>query len=170
MSFMDDNFNDYFETENFPEKNTQEETPEQREERELKEATIERAHNRKRIFLVCLSLVLLLTVVIVVWSRYFHPYKESSERGVITAVTNEGVIFKTFEGEMVSEKYISDTVHIYTSDFKFTIKNDSLARLANSLKGSGRRVTVTYEEYKGKLPWRGETKIIATGISPDTIH
>ena len=71
---------------------------------------------------------------------------------------------------MVSEKFISDTVHIYTSDFKFTIKDDSLARLANTLKGTGRRVTVTYQEYNGKLPWRGETKIIATGIALDTVR
>lgn len=170
MNLMDDNFNDYFEPESVPEKKVQEETPEQREERELKEATIERAHNRKRVFFVCLSVVLLLTIAGVIWSRYFHPYKESSERGVITAVTSEGTIFKTFEGEMVSEKFISDTVHIYTSDFKFTIKDDSLARLANTLKGTGRRVTVTYQEYNGKLPWRGETKIIATGIALDTVR
>ena len=53
MNLMDDNFNDYFEPESVPEKKVQEETPEQREERELKEATIERAHNRKRVFFDC---------------------------------------------------------------------------------------------------------------------
>ena len=166
---MDDNFTDYFEPENVPDDKPKEETPEQREEREIKETTIDRTRGgRRRLFLWSLVVVLAGFLVYTVWSRYIHPYRtDCQERGVIMDVANEGTLVKTYECKMISEKYISDTVHIYTSDFAFTIKSDSLAREANALKGTGRRVTVHYYEYKGMVPWRGETKRFATQIVPD---
>ncbi len=169
MALMDDNFNDYFEPENVPDDKPKEETPEQREEREIKESTIDRTRGfKRRMFLWCLVAVLFGFLFYTVWSRYFHPYKtDCQERGVIMDVANEGTLVKTYECSMISERYISDTVHIYNSNFDFTIKNDSLAREANALKGTGRRVTVYYYEYKGRVPWRGETKRFATRIVPD---
>ncbi len=121
---MDDNFTDYFEPENVPDDKPKEETPEQREEREIKETTIDRTRGgRRRLFLWSLVVVLAGFLVYTVWSRYFHPYRtDCQERGVIMDVANEGTLVKTYECKMISEKYISDTVHIYTSDFAFTIK------------------------------------------------
>lgn len=162
---MDDNFKDYFEAENVPEEKPQEETPEQREEREIKETTIERRYNKKRLFVISLITGLALFLVIWMWLRYFHPYATGQETGVIMKVSNEGNLFKTYEGKMISEAYIIDTVTTFESNFDFTITDDSLARRAMELAGSGKRVTVDYKYYKGKLPWRGENNRVITQIT-----
>ena len=91
MDWMNESDNDYFEPESVPEEKPHVETTEEREERELRETTIERAHNRRRLFFMCLAGVLLLVIVGAVWVRYYHPYLESNERGVITSVANKGM-------------------------------------------------------------------------------
>lgn len=162
---MNDEFKDYFESYNEPEEKPQEETPEQREEREIKETTIERRYNKKRLFVISFVSALALFVIIWTWLRYFHPYATSQETGVIMKVSNEGNLFKTYEGKMISEVYIIDTVTTFESNFDFTITDDSVARQAMELAGTGRRVTLDYKYYKGKLPWRGESNRIVTKIT-----
>ena len=83
-------------------------------------------------------------------------------------VNNEGTLFKTFEGEMISEGYIEDTIVAMHSDFKFSIANDSLARDAMRFAGDGKRVVLTYNEYKGTVMWRGDSRHIVTRIEPDS--
>lgn len=164
MAILDDNFNDYFEPENTPDEKPKKETPEEREERELKEVTIDRRRNKKRIFLITLIVVLAGVLIFTVWSRYFHPYAVNSQAvGRITEVNNQGVLFKTYEGHMVSEKRITQNI-VYNPDFDFTIQNDTVAQFARKLAGRGHKVRLYYNQYRGHLPWRGETSIIVTRI------
>lgn len=143
------------------------ETPEEREERELKELTYDRSSKRKRMLIGGGIALLTLGMALALWLRYFHPYIVSEERGVILKVRSEGTFIKTYEVQMISEKFIADTVRAYKSGFEFTVKDDSLAAKASRLQSTGRRVTVKYEEFKGMLPWRGETNRIATAIIAD---
>jgi hypothetical protein len=102
------------------------------------------------------------------WQHYFHPYRVSQEKGWIMKVSNEGTLFKTFEGEMISEGYVEDTLVAMHSDFKFSIPTDSLARDAMRWSQDGGRVVLTYNEYKGTVLWRGDSKHVVTKIEPDT--
>ena len=85
-------------------------------------------------------------------------------------VSNEGTVFKTFEGEMISDGYIEDTLVALHSDFFFSIPSDSLARDAMRLAGEGKRVVLTYNEYKGAVLWRGNSKHVVTKIELDSIR
>lgn len=167
---MDDNFNDYF-TEDAPEEEPQvhQETEQEREEREIKEATIERRGSSVKILLVLIIVAMALFLGWWMWQYYFHPYRVSLEKGWIMNVSNEGTVFKTFEGEMISEGYIEDTLVAMHSDFKFSIPTDSLARDAMRLAGEGKRVVLTYDEYKGTVMWRGNSHNVVTKIELDTI-
>ena len=109
---MDDNFNDYFTDENVPEEQPREhqETEQEREEREIKEATIERRGASVKMLLALIIIAMVLFLGWWVWQYYFHPYRVSQEKGWIMKVSNEGSIFKTFEGEMISEGYIEDSL------------------------------------------------------------
>ena len=79
---MDDNFNDYFEKDAEVEKPTEHvETPQEREDREIAESTIERRHSTLRLVLMGVVAVLALTLLWWVWSSFFHPYSEGTERG-----------------------------------------------------------------------------------------
>ena len=141
---MDDNFDDYFMSDNEPAPEAPHvETAQEREDREIEESTIRRRHNSLRIVLL-------------------------TEKGWIMHVSNQGTVFKTYEGEMLSRKFIEDTVLVYQSDFFFSIVSDSVASEAKRWESNGRRVVLTYEEYKGVVPWRGDTRRIVTKIEMDS--
>lgn len=166
---MDDNFNDYF-TEEAPEEVpvVHQETEQEREEREIKEATIERRGNSLKVLLVIIILAMALFLGWWMWQHYFHPYRMSQEKGWIMKVSNEGTLFKTYEAEMISEGYIEDTLVAMHSDFQFSIPSDSLAREAMRWAGNGKRVVLTYNEYKGVVLWRGDSRHVVTDIEPDS--
>ena len=166
---MDDNFNDYF-TDDAPEEQPQvhQETEQEREEREIKEATIERRGNSIKMLLMLIIAAMVLFLGWWIWQYYFHPYRVSQEKGWIMKVSNEGTVFKTVEGEMISEGYIEDTIAALHSDFLFSIPSDSLAREAMRWAGNGKRVILSYEEYKGTVMWRGNSRHVVTDIEPDS--
>ena len=166
---MDDNFNDYF-TDDAPEEQPQvhQETEQEREEREIKEATIERRGNSIKMLLVLIIAAMAFFLGWWVYQYYFHPYRMSQEKGWIMKVSNEGTVFKTVEGEMISEGYIEDTLAAMHSDFKFSIPSDSLAREAMRWAGNGKRIILSYNEYKGKVLWRGNSRHVVTNIEPDS--
>lgn len=166
---MDDNFNDYF-TDDAPEEQPQvhQETEQEREEREIKEATIERRGNSIKMLLMLIIAAMVLFLGWWIWQYYFHPYRVSQEKGWIMKVSNEGTVFKTVEGEMISEGYIEDTIAALHSDFQFSIPSDSLAREAMRWAGNGKRVILSYEEYKGTVMWRGNSRHVVTNIEPDS--
>jgi hypothetical protein len=166
---MDDNFDDYF-TDNAPEEEQQshQETEQEREEREIKEATIERRGNSIKMLLMLIIAAMALFLGWWIWQYYFHPYRVSQEKGWIMKVSNEDTVFKTVEGEMISEGYIEDTIAALHSDFLFIIPSDSLAREAMRWAGNGKRVILSYEEYKGTVMWRGNSRHVVTNIEPDS--
>ena len=166
---MDDNFNDYF-TDDAPEEQPQvhQETEQEREEREIKEATIERRGNSIKMLLMLIIAAMALFLGWWIWQYYFHPYRVSQEKGWIMKVSNEGTVFKTVEGEMISEGYIEDTIAALHRDFLFSIPSDSLAREAMRWAGNGKRVILSYEEYKGTVMWRGNSRHVVTNIEPDS--
>lgn len=167
---MDDNFDDYFTEEILPEepKQPSQESEQEREEREIKEATIERRGNSVKLVLALVIVAMVLFLGWWMWQHYFHPYRVSQEKGWIMKVGNEGTLFKTFEGEMISEGYIEDTIMAMHSDFSFSIPDDSLARDAMRWAGNGKRIVLTYNEYKGKVLWRGNSRHVVTKIEPDS--
>ena len=167
---MDDNFDDHFIDTPEPEDEHQphQETEQEREEREIKEATIERRGSTLKILLAFIAIAMALFLAWWVWQYYFHPYRVSQEKGWIMKVGSEGSVFKTVEGEMISEGYIEDTLVALHSDFMFSIANDSLVRDAMQLAADGKRVVLTYNEYRGKVLWRGNSRHIVTNIELDT--
>lgn len=166
---MDDNFDDYF-TDNAVEEQPQQrqETEQEREEREIKEATIERRGNSLKLLLALIIIAMVAFLGWWMWQHYFHPYRVSQEKGWIMKVSNEGQLFKTFEGEMISEGYVEDTLVAMHTDFSFSIPNDSLAREAMRWSQNGQRVVLTYDEFKGTVLWRGNSRHVVTKIEPDT--
>ncbi len=167
----DNEYNDYFDSDSTEEEESQPstehqqytDTPESRDEQEIESQTIgKRGGKLRKAVAVFLSVVV---VVVAVWAYvvYCVPYvSEAQQRGTIVELRREGYIFDTYEGQMVSEERLVDTVHIYERDFIFSVVDDSLAHDIMQLKMTGKRVTLTYKEYRGALPWRGNSTIIVT--------
>ena len=166
---MNDNFNDYFEkdqVEEVPQPHV--ETPEEREDRELAEATIERRHDTLRLLLLSAIIIMAMLLCWWVWARYFHPCKQAQERGYIMQVASEGALLKTVEGKMLSVRMVEDTI-AREADFCFTLRDGSLIHTAKQFEGTGQRVIVDYDQYRGILPWRGNSHFIVTDIAPDSL-
>lgn len=103
----------------------------------------------------------------IAYFRYYNPYvTEAKISGYITTVEKRGLIFKTFEGEMISESAVTDKTRFYTKDFIFSVPDDSLARQIQNYEGTGKKVTLIYQKYYGSLPWRGATRNIAIALLP----
>lgn len=165
---MDDKFDDYFNEQagQEPEPTVQPETPREREERRIDEATIERGHNTLRTVIVTTVVVLLMMLGLWLWWRYYYPYSTEQVHGFITSVKAEGLI-KTYEGEMVKVSYVGDTFHI-DEVVPFSIESDSVARRCEVFNSNGRRVVLTLDGYRGALPWRGNSRLVAVDIAPDS--
>lgn len=120
-------------------------------------------HHFKAWFFTILALLLAVTVYV----RYFVPYvTESRSTGYVTLVEKRGIVFHTFEGEMVSESLLSDTSRVYTRDVYFSIPDDSLALRLQKYQGTGRAVTITCKRYYGTLPWRGASNTVLESFEP----
>ncbi len=164
MKIMDDNFDDYFEEGSVPKpKNTNVETPEQRQERELRESTIDRRYDRRKMLLVALAAVFAILMLWWLGNRYFGVYTSSTERGCVMQMKAEGKVFMTYEGVMMSERAYLDTV-LYREDFAFSVRDSTLAKELGQLAGTGRKVLLKYDVYRGNVPWRGESDTIVTDV------
>lgn len=97
--------------------------------------------------------------------RYFNPYaEEASVTGYITGVERRGIIFKTYEGDMISQSNLTDTSRIYSRDFTFSVPDKAVAREIQSYQGTGRPVRLWYSKYYGMLPWRGASTNVVQKI------
>lgn len=115
---------------------------------------------------VCIAVVV---IAVTVWIRYYVPYvTESKVTGYVTTVEKRGIIFKTFEGEMVSEEQFATSNRVYSRDINFSIPDDDLARRLQQYQASGQPVTVTCKRYYGVLPWRGASTTVVVSFTPVT--
>ena len=165
---MDDNFDDYFVTAQEPE-TPQElpESPQEREEREIREATIERRHNTLRIVMIGLIALLAFILCWWTWQHWFNPYSETVEKGWVLNIANRGTVFKTYEGTMLTVKYMDDSI-AGIDTLQFSIVSDSVARQAQHWVADGRRLVVAVDEYKATVPWRGSSTRIVTAMTIDS--
>lgn len=116
-------------------------------------------------FLKRLLIVLILAGCFMVYWRYFYTYSEGYRAGLLQKFSSRGMIFKTYEGELIMSSVQSNTnVAIASEKFLFSVTDESVARKMEKLQGE--QVVVHYTEKKGKLPWRGDSPYVVDSIMP----
>ncbi|MCM1029004.1 MAG: hypothetical protein NC342_01975 [Pseudoflavonifractor sp.] len=114
-------------------------------------------------FLLWAAAICLIGLAIAGYLRYLNPYAtDSLINGYITKVERRGIIFKTYEAEVISESALTDTTRLYSERLTMSIPSEALAKRLQALQGTGRRVELTTERFYGMLPWRGESTTIIT--------
>ncbi len=109
--------------------------------------------------------VAMVTLGVTFYLRYCNPYvTEARITGYVKAVEKRGMVFRTYEADLISEESLTDTTRVYSGNFTLSVPDDALAKKLQALQGTGRRVTIVYEKYYGTLPWRGASKNVATGL------
>ncbi|MBK9388724.1 MAG: hypothetical protein IPN68_00530 [Bacteroidetes bacterium] len=109
--------------------------------------------------LIILSVVLILFI----YFRYFYNYSEGYRAGLLQKFSNKGVIFKTYEGEMILSSVSSNRdVALASEKFLFTMTNKDIVRQFDTLQGE--MVIVHYREKMGRLFWRGDSKYLVDSV------
>ncbi len=113
---------------------------------------------------VALFLVVFLLVGgTIFWWKYYYTYSDGSRSGMLQKLSHKGNLFKTYEGELVLSSVASTAnVALASEKFYFSIASDSVAK--KMMEFEGKRVKVHYEEKKGTLPWRGDSRYIVDGV------
>jgi hypothetical protein len=111
----------------------------------------------RRNFRKVMFLTLLAGAFLIYWF-FFNVYSDGERKGTLIKITHKGNVFKTDEGEM----WLSCRNTINAEKFYFSVTNDSIAGALKSLQDEC--IQLTYKQYRGKLPWRGDSKYIVTGV------
>jgi uncharacterized protein YwgA len=110
---------------------------------------------RKIIFISIAALVLGISAYFTF--LYYATYSEGYRSGELIKISNKGMIFKTWEGEL-SQGIAGAQV------FKFSIL-DSQKKVIQEMKElQGEYVKVTYVERYKTFPWWGDTKYYVTEV------
>jgi hypothetical protein len=111
----------------------------------------------RRNFRTFLFIIFLVLAFCVYWF-FFNSYSKGERTGVLIKISHKGNVFKTNEGEM----WLSCRQMTNPEKFYFSVKSDSIASLLKNLQDQC--VQLSYTQYRGVLPWRGDTKYIVTDV------
>ncbi|MVZ64514.1 hypothetical protein GQF61_01510 [Sphingobacterium sp. DK4209] len=110
-----------------------------------------------------LLILVLLGGGLIYW-KYYFVFGEGVKSGVLNYAVKKGNLFKTYEGKLIQEGFGTSKAGtgLTSNQFEFSIENDSIYRILEV--NSGKVFDLHYKEYKGALPWRGNTVYIVDQI------
>jgi hypothetical protein len=107
---------------------------------------------------------LFIFLAIFVYIKYFYTYSEGYRAGLLQKFSNKGIIFKTYEGELILSSVASTSnVALASEKFQFTVLKKNVNIMYDTLQG--KNVIVHYIEKKGPLPWRGDSRYLVDSIA-----
>ena len=108
--------------------------------------------------------VLLLAFIGFAYFKFFFVYSEGTSEGNINYFQYEGLMFKTYEGNMIQTKYNSNdtSTTVQSNEFKFSVVNEHVAQQIDN--NSSRQVKLHWKRYLGTLPWRGNSQFVVDSI------
>ena len=115
--------------------------------------------------------ILFIVIVVLaafIYFKYAFDYSKGYRAGLLQKFSEKGVVFKTYEGEMIlSSVQSSANVAIASEKFLFSVTDEAVAKQLEQIQG--KHVVVHYHEKKGTLPWRGESKHIVDSVKVDDV-
>jgi hypothetical protein len=116
----------------------------------------------KKVFKWALFLIVIILAIFIYW-KYFYTYSEGYRAGLLQKFSSKGMMFKTYEGEMILSSVSSNSnVAIASEKFLFTMTNKALVRQFDTLQGN--MVIVHYRQKNGRLPWQGDTPYLVDSV------
>ena len=114
-------------------------------------------------FLRWLLFLIVISLAIFIYFKYFFTYSEGYRAGLLQKFSNKGMIFKTYEGEMILSSVASTReVALASEKFLFSVTNKDIIRQFDTLQG--RNVIVHYDEKRGVLFWRGDSRYLVDSV------
>ena len=108
-------------------------------------------------------LIFIVVVGLFIFFKFTFTYSDGYRAGLLQKFSRKGMIFKTYEGEMILSSIRSNNdLAIASEKFLFSVSDKNLAQKFNDLQGE--YIVVHYHEKNGTLPWRGESKYIVDSV------
>ncbi len=118
---------------------------------------------RKRVLPLFLLGILLIAGGIF-WYKYLFVFAEGVKSGTLNYITKKGYVFKTYEGKLIQDGFGRGRTGDLTSyEFEFSVSEDAVFKTLS--ENAGKKMDVHYKEYKGVLPWRGNTRYVVDQVS-----
>lgn len=116
----------------------------------------------KKVLKWALFLIVIILGIFIYW-KYFYTYSEGYRAGVLQKFSSKGVLFKTYEGEIILSSISSNKDVVLASEkFLFSMTNKAIVRQFDTLQGN--MVVVHYKQKNGRLPWQGETPYLVDSV------
>ncbi|MGA2408754.1 MAG: hypothetical protein ABSF81_18660 [Bacteroidales bacterium] len=116
----------------------------------------------KKVLKWLLILIVIIGSVLIYW-KYFYTYSEGYRAGLLQKFSHKGVIFKTYEGEIILSSVSSNRdVALASEKFLFTVTNKALMRQFDTLQGQP--VIVHYRQKNASLFWRGDSPYLVDSV------
>jgi hypothetical protein len=116
----------------------------------------------KKVLKWALFLIVIVLTIFIYW-KYFYTYSEGYRAGLLQKFSSKGMLFKTYEGEMILSSVSSNSnVALASEKFLFTMTNKAIIRQFDTLQGS--MVIVHYKQKNGRLPWQGDTPYLVDSV------
>jgi hypothetical protein len=107
-------------------------------------------------------LILIFGAIFIYW-KYFFTYSQGYRAGLLQKFSSKGMLFKTYEGEMILSSVSSTRdVALASEKFLFTLTNKSLIRQFDTLQGN--MVIVHYRQKNGSIFWRGDSPYLVDSV------
>ncbi|MGE0019000.1 MAG: hypothetical protein AB7S72_04990 [Draconibacterium sp.] len=107
--------------------------------------------------------VLVIVIAAFIYFKYAFDYSKGYRAGLLQKFSEKGVVFKTYEGEMILSSVQSNAnVAIASEKFLFSVAAEEVAKQMEQIQG--KHVVVHYREKKGTLPWRGDSRYIVDSV------
>ena len=110
-----------------------------------------------------IGFILIIILGVFVYWKYGFTYSKGYRAGLLQKFSEKGVVFKTYEGEMILSSVQSNAnVAIASEKFLFSVADEAVAKQMEQIQG--KNVVVHYHEKNGVLPWVGESKYIVDSV------
>lgn len=113
-----------------------------------------------RKFLIYILVATIIAVTAYFIFVYYATYSEGVRAGELIKVSNKGVIFKTWEGE-ISQGISGAQI------FSFSVLDSNKEVIDDLQTMQGQYVKVTYIERYKTFPWWGDTKYFVTKVEKE---
>lgn len=116
-----------------------------------------------------IRLIILVAVVGILMLSFFYfgTYGEGDRVGKVMKISEKGVMFKTFEGQINMEGFgavKSDNIFSQTFEFSVESGREDIITTLKAAMNDGNRVNIHYIERYWQIPWRGESKHFVRGV------
>src|SRR3954467_15132584 len=111
---------------------------------------------------IIITIIIIFLIGFIYW-RYFFVFAEGTKAGVLNTFQKKGVLFKTYEGQLIQSGFRGNpTTAIQSNQFSFSVTNESVAQ--KLMQNSGKDMELHYKLYNGSLPWRGMQLFVVDSV------